>query len=185
MKSKPGQIVRPEVSAGVPYVLCVDGEGMPKAGNPFDKGRLFVLFTIVFPPNYSLGDEQAALLKQALPPALNMDTYDANEVEEAMLEEIDLDELGKGQGAAVVIVRTTRTATRGRASSARALWALSVPSPRFLAPKTICSERARPQRQTNAFNGGRVGRRGEEESGSMRTFAASRRRSRPCGPVGA
>ena len=100
VKSKPGQIVRPEVSAGVPYVLCVDGEGMPKAGNPFDKGRLFVLFTIVFPPNYSLGDEQAALLKQALPPALNMDTYDANDVEEAMLEEIDLDELGKGQGAA-------------------------------------------------------------------------------------
>ena len=100
VKSKPGQIVRPEVSAGVPYVLCVDGEGMPKAGNPFDKGRLFVLFTIVFPPNYSLGDEQAALLKQALPAPLNMDTYDANEVEEAMLEEIDLDELGKGQGAA-------------------------------------------------------------------------------------
>ena len=100
VKSKPGQIVRPEVSAGVPYVLCVDGEGMPKAGNPFDKGRLFVLFTLVFPPNYSLGDEQVALLKQALPAPLNMDTYDANEVEEAMLEEIDLDELGKGQGAA-------------------------------------------------------------------------------------
>ena len=92
---------------------------MPKAGNPFDKGRLFVLFTIVFPPNYSLGDEQAALLKQALPPALNMDTYDANDVEEAMLEEIDLDELGKGQGAAGGDSRTTRTATRGSASSAR------------------------------------------------------------------
>ena len=27
---KPGQIVRPEVTRGVPYVLCVDGEGMPK-----------------------------------------------------------------------------------------------------------------------------------------------------------
>merc|ERR1712118_179872 len=115
-----------EVSAGGPYVLCVDGEGMPKAGNPFDKGRLFVLFTIVFPPNYSLGDEQAALLKQALPPALNMDTYDANEVEEAMLEEIDLDELGKGQGLLVVIVKMTRTGTRGSASSARS------PSWRFI-----------------------------------------------------
>ena len=43
--------------------MCVDGEGMPKHGNPFDKGRLFVLFTIVFPPNYSLGDEQAKLLE--------------------------------------------------------------------------------------------------------------------------
>ena len=132
VKSKPGQIVRPEVSAGVPYVLCVDGEGMPKAGNPFDKGRLFVLFTIVFPPNYSLGDEQAALLKQALPPALNMDTYDANEVEEAMLEEIDLDELGKGQGAPVVIAGR-RTVTRG-ARPVRASRAFG-PPPRFLAPK--------------------------------------------------
>merc|ERR1711865_722636 len=32
--------------AGVSYVMCVDGEGMPKYGNPFDKGRLFVLFHI-------------------------------------------------------------------------------------------------------------------------------------------
>jgi len=100
VQSKPGQIVRPEVSSGVPYVMCVDGEGMPKHGNPFDKGRLFVLFTIVFPPNYSLGDEQAKLLKAALPAALNDDAYDPNEVEDAMLEEINLDELGKGQGAA-------------------------------------------------------------------------------------
>jgi len=100
VQSKPGQIVRPEVKAGVPYVMCVDGEGMPKAGNPFDKGRLFVLFTIVFPPNYSLGEEQAKLLKAALPAALNDDPYDENEIEDAMLEEIDLDELGRGQGAA-------------------------------------------------------------------------------------
>ena len=99
VKSKPGQIVRPEVSVGVPYVLCVDGEGMPKTGNPFDKGRLFVLFTIVFPPNYSLGEDQVALLKQALPKALNDEPYDENEIEDAMLEEINLDELGKGQGA--------------------------------------------------------------------------------------
>merc|ERR1719453_2801741 len=100
VQSKPGQIVRPEVSSGVPYVMCVDGEGMPKHGNPFDKGRLFVLFTIVFPPNYSLGDEQAKLLKAALPAALNDDAYDPNEIEDAVLEEINLEELGKGQGAA-------------------------------------------------------------------------------------
>jgi DnaJ family protein A protein 2 len=100
VQSKPGQIIRPEVEVGVPYVMCVDGEGMPKHGNPFDKGRLFVLFTLVFPPNYSLGDDQKALLKQALPKALNDDAYDENDVEDAMLEEINLDELGKGQGAA-------------------------------------------------------------------------------------
>mmetsp|Transcript_2037 Transcript_2037/g.5192 ORF Transcript_2037/g.5192 Transcript_2037/m.5192 type:complete len:255 (-) Transcript_2037:340-1104(-) len=99
VQSKPGQIVRPEVTSGVPYVMCVDGEGMPKHGNPFDKGRLFVLFTIVFPPNYSLGDEQMAALKAALPPALHDEPYDPEEVEEALLSEIDLEELGKGQGA--------------------------------------------------------------------------------------
>lgn len=99
VQSKPGQVVRPEVSQGVPYVMCVDGEGMPKHGNPFDKGRLFVLFNIVFPPNYFFGDEQIEQLKQALPPPLNDDAYDAETVEDAMLEEIDLDELGKGAGA--------------------------------------------------------------------------------------
>ena len=99
VQSKPGQIVRPEVQSGVPYVLCVDGEGMPKHGNPFDKGRLFVLFTIVFPPNYSLGEDQCKMIKEALPKALNDDSYDENDVEDAMLEEINLDELGKGQGA--------------------------------------------------------------------------------------
>jgi len=100
VQSKPGQIVRPEVASGVPYVMCVDGEGMPKHGNPFDKGRLFVVFTIIFPPNYSLGADQVALLKQALPPPLNEDAYDENDIEDAVLEEINLDELGKGQGAA-------------------------------------------------------------------------------------
>ena len=97
--SKPGQIVRPEVTSGVPYVMCVDGEGMPKHGNPFDKGRLFILFTIIFPVNYSLSEEQTAMLKAALPPALNDDPYDPESIEEVTLDEIDLDELGKGQGA--------------------------------------------------------------------------------------
>ena len=99
VQSKPGQVVRPEVTTGVPYVMCVDGEGMPKHGNPFDKGRLFIIFTILFPPNYSLGDDDMKALKQALPPALNNDAYDPEEVEEVLLDEIDLDELGKGQGA--------------------------------------------------------------------------------------
>mmetsp|Transcript_20697 Transcript_20697/g.26789 ORF Transcript_20697/g.26789 Transcript_20697/m.26789 type:complete len:413 (-) Transcript_20697:497-1735(-) len=100
VQSKPGQIVRPEVTSGVPYVMCVDGEGMPKQGNPFDKGRLFVIFTIIFPPNYSLGEEEVALLKKALPPPIHNEPYDPESVEEAFLEEIDLEELGKGQGAA-------------------------------------------------------------------------------------
>ena len=34
---------------------------MPRKGSPFEKGRLFVLFSIKFPENYSLGDEQVRL----------------------------------------------------------------------------------------------------------------------------
>mmetsp|Transcript_17583 Transcript_17583/g.60826 ORF Transcript_17583/g.60826 Transcript_17583/m.60826 type:complete len:1027 (-) Transcript_17583:210-3290(-) len=96
--SAPGQVVRPEAAPGVPFVMAVADEGMPKAGNPFDKGRLFVLFTIVFPPAHSLSVEKCALLKQALPPPLNNDKYDAEQVEEVVCSEIQLEELGQGQG---------------------------------------------------------------------------------------
>jgi DnaJ family protein A protein 2 len=70
VSAKPGQIIRPEVKTGVPYVMCVDGEGMPKYGNPFDKGRLFVLFHIVFPKDGKLSAQSVAQLKMALPPSL-------------------------------------------------------------------------------------------------------------------
>ena len=68
VSAKPGQIIRPEVRSGVPYVMCVDGEGMPKYGNPFDKGRLFVLFHIVFPKDGSLSSQAVAYLKKAPAP---------------------------------------------------------------------------------------------------------------------
>ena len=40
-------------------------------GNPFDKGRLFVLFHISFPRNGSLSNAAKAMLAEALPPALD------------------------------------------------------------------------------------------------------------------
>ena len=61
IKPPAGAIVRPETLQGVPHVMCVPDEGMPRKGAPFEKGRLFVLFTIKFPDNYSLGDEQVVV----------------------------------------------------------------------------------------------------------------------------
>ena len=98
--SKPGQVVRPEASPGVPFVMCIPDEGMPKLGNPFDKGRLFLLFNIVFPPSKSIGDAEVEMLKKALPPPLNTDPINPENSEEVIAQEIDLDELGKGQGDA-------------------------------------------------------------------------------------
>ena len=95
IKPPAGQIVRPETMSGVPHVMCVPDEGMPRKGSPFEKGRLFVLFSIKFPENYSLGDEQVALLKRALPPPLNQDMYDPESTEEHKLEDIDIKQFGK------------------------------------------------------------------------------------------
>merc|ERR1719198_766571 len=33
---------KPETMSGVPHVMCVPDEGMPRKGSPFEKGRLFV-----------------------------------------------------------------------------------------------------------------------------------------------
>ncbi|KAH8063296.1 hypothetical protein JL722_2461 [Aureococcus anophagefferens] len=118
-------IVRPEVARGIPFVMCVDNEGMPKYGNPFDKGRLFVLFHIVFPRNGALKPEAIAKLKRALPPALSHPVVGADpatvrklkekqkaadgddgddddecaEPEECALERVNMDDFGKGVGA--------------------------------------------------------------------------------------
>jgi len=113
VKSKPGQIVRPEVSPGVPYVMAVDGEGMPKYGNPFDKGRLFVLFHIVFPSDRALSADAVDRLRRALPPPLThaivgadpdalkkFDVPDESDgPEEVHLRVVDHDAFGTGDGA--------------------------------------------------------------------------------------
>jgi len=117
LKARPGQIVRPEVRAGVPYVMCVDGEGMPKYGNPFDKGRLFVLFHIKFPRNGSLSGAAKKQLLEALPPALEHETIGADaatleklkeknecirldeDPEDCFLTPVSMDDFGQGVGA--------------------------------------------------------------------------------------
>ena len=35
VQAKPGQIIRPEVRSGVPYVMCVDGAGHAQVREPF------------------------------------------------------------------------------------------------------------------------------------------------------
>lgn len=47
-------------------IKCIMGEGMPTWKNPFEKGKLIVEFTVVFPEN--LEPEQVAQLERCLPP---------------------------------------------------------------------------------------------------------------------
>jgi len=121
VSAKPGQIIRPEVRSGVPYVMCINEEGMPKYGNPFDKGRLFVLFHIAFPKDGSLSSQAVAQLRKALPAPLDHPVVGADaealkklaeknesvrelldhDNEEAFLTRVEggMDDFGRGAGA--------------------------------------------------------------------------------------
>ena len=93
--SSPGEILRPDSGLGEPFIKCVYGEGMPKAGSPFEKGRLFIYFRIAFPEPGALGPEEIATLKKVLPKG---EETPANEDDEKYTTELVTDfkkEFGK------------------------------------------------------------------------------------------
>jgi len=99
IQSKPGEIIKAESADGrLPYSKIVPNEGMPSRGNPFVKGNLYVLFTVVFPNNGDLSPEMIEGLRKFLPgDASSMDIDDEEEdVELAHLEEADVRQFGKG-----------------------------------------------------------------------------------------
>lgn len=91
--SKPGEVLKPDNGPGEPFMKCVMDEGMPKAGSPFEKGRLFIFFRIVFPKPGELGDAELALLAKALPGPDR--THMAEELEVVHTEVVSLKEFGK------------------------------------------------------------------------------------------
>jgi len=96
IKSKPGEVIRPEASASHPFVKIVPSEGMPSHGNPFVKGNLYVLFRVEFPKDGDLSKKAVFQLKKLLPsPAMDI-SYDEEEVEVAHLEHGDVKNFGKG-----------------------------------------------------------------------------------------
>jgi len=52
---------------------CVQNEGMPLAGNPFQHGHLIIQFDIKMPE--ALDDDAVAVLKKVLPPAMNKSKF--------------------------------------------------------------------------------------------------------------
>jgi len=101
IKSRPGEVIKPESIGGQPFVKIVSGEGMPSKGNPFVKGDLYVLFTVEFPKDGELDEDTLNVLKKTLPnPAMDI-TYDEETVEICHLDGADVKNFGKG-GAAVV-----------------------------------------------------------------------------------
>ena len=96
IKSRPGEIIKPETLQGQPFVKIVSGEGMPSKGNPFAKGNLYVLFRVDFPSDGELDEKTVSTLKETLPnPAMSLD-YDEEEVEICHLSTADVKSFGTG-----------------------------------------------------------------------------------------
>jgi len=91
VSSSKGQIIKPGDTK------CIDGEGMPQHKNPFEKGRLYVKFDVVFPVNGSITTDHTKLLTQVLGDGDKVDVSKLPEdVEEAVLSEPTTSTGGKG-----------------------------------------------------------------------------------------
>jgi len=62
VKSEKGEVVTPG------EVKMIGGEGMPKHKSPFEKGNLYIQFTIEFPKPQALKEPQLQQLEKLLPP---------------------------------------------------------------------------------------------------------------------
>jgi DnaJ homolog subfamily A member 2 len=96
IKNRPGEVIKAEASDRRPFVKVVSGEGMPSLGNPFVKGDLYVLFTVEFPDDGDLNEEQVETLKKILPGAAMSDEYDPETAEVVHLDPADVKNFGKG-----------------------------------------------------------------------------------------
>jgi len=99
IQSKPGEVIKPEVAGGQPFVKVVSGEGMPSLGNPFVKGNLYVLFRVEFPADGEIDTNTVKLLKKVLPNPSSEIEYDEDEVEICHLDTADVKSFGKGGAA--------------------------------------------------------------------------------------
>jgi len=84
IQSNEGDIIKPN------SFKAIFDEGMPTYQRPFDKGRLFVHFTVKFPEPGDLSDSDLSALEKLLPPRPTMDIDEA-EAEECSLSEVDME----------------------------------------------------------------------------------------------
>jgi DnaJ family protein A protein 2 len=91
--SPPGSVTEPN------SMKMISGEGMPQHGNPFVRGRLAILFKVEFPASGSLSEDQLQMLRDSLPPSHEPTPTLTGEEEECALQDIDVAQLGRGEGA--------------------------------------------------------------------------------------
>jgi len=90
ISTEPGKVIKPG------EIMCIDDEGLPYEGNPYTKGKLFILFDVKFPINGSLTPQQMQVLESVLPPRPPQPEDDPDdELELCTLQEVDKSMFGK------------------------------------------------------------------------------------------
>jgi len=90
VQSTEGEIITPGM-----FKVIYD-EGMPQHGRPFDKGRLFVHFSVKFPQPGDLGDDDIVALEKVLPPRPQVE-IDMEAAEPCTLSEVDMEQEARRQ----------------------------------------------------------------------------------------
>jgi len=83
IRQLPGQVIKPG------DVKVVSGEGMPIYKNPFERGHLYITFTIKFPDNHFASEPILRKLESILPPRPSFVLPEGEHVEEVNLIEYD------------------------------------------------------------------------------------------------
>lgn len=96
IKTKPGEVIKPEGEGQNPFMKRVTEEGMPSLGNPFVRGDLYIVFKVSFPEDGELSEEVLQVLKKTLPEADVDFEYDTEEVEEHTMSVADVKHFGHG-----------------------------------------------------------------------------------------
>jgi len=81
IRSSPGEVIVPGSVKGV------KGEGMPLHRNPFEKGFLYMKFTVKFPEKQFASEEKLSKLELLLPPRPPVPSFN---LEDEMTEEVNL-----------------------------------------------------------------------------------------------
>ncbi|XP_074645562.1 dnaJ homolog subfamily A member 2-like [Tubulanus polymorphus] len=83
IKSPPGDVIEPGA------VKMVKGEGMPIHRNPFEKGNLYIKFSIVFPAKNFTDSKNLKALEKLLPNRPKFEMPEGEHVEEVDLDDYD------------------------------------------------------------------------------------------------
>ncbi|CAL1528068.1 unnamed protein product [Lymnaea stagnalis] len=83
IQNQPGEVIIPD------KLKMVEGEGMPRHRNPFEKGNLYIKFIINFPDNNFASEDQLKVLETLLPPRPRTEIPTGENVEEVNLVDFD------------------------------------------------------------------------------------------------